>query len=540
MNQTNHQQKHEFQEYLWRALQVFNVYRLLLTTALIFMQQLGISPKVLGVIHPTLYLWIISLYFLFAILVILLLIKRIPGYKASVILQISLDIFAVISIIHTSGGVNNGLGVLLAVSVGISCLLIGSTRALVVPAIASIGLFAETIFSNIHDSHVLEVTQPAILGASFFIISLLSLQLAKRLHYSEMLAIESQTDLANMEAMSDNIIQTMTTGVLIIDRKERIRLINDSAWKNLGMPASPQDKTIRNVSVELYQALSKWHRDPNDITSTTTIHTGLDAPELKIRFKKLGEKDHKFIMIFVEDTSLLTQRATQLKLSSLGRLTASIAHEIRNPLGAISHAAQLLQESESITTEDKDLCNMITNHSHRVNDIIENIMNLSQRKTPYIESIELKPVLESCIENLTLQKAIKPEITLEILPEESHVLFDRSQLLQILTNLCDNGLRYSEKQTNLASLSLTGGQEYGSSAQYLDIIDNGPGILESERDKLFEPFYTTSEHGTGLGLYLARELCEANGARLKYIPVPNNSGSCFRINFARHRGYDKQ
>ncbi len=536
MNQSLNLQKEEFHEYLWKALQVFNVYRLFLTTALIFLQQLGISGKVLGVVHPTLYLWTISLYFLFAIIVILLLIKRIPGYKASVILQISLDIFAVITIIHASGGVNNGLGVLLAVSVGTSSLLIASRRAMMVPAVATIGLFSEAVFGNIHDLHVLEFTQPAILGASFFIISLLSLQLAKRLHYSERLAIESQADLANMEAISDNIIQTMTIGVLIIDHENRIRLINDAAWKDLGMPASPQDSLIKNVSNELFQGLKDWRNNPEDpLLSSFTIHTSPDAPVLQIRCKQLAEKELKFTMVYLEDTSLITQKAKQLKLSSLGRLTASIAHEIRNPLGAISHAAQLLQESKTADPIDKNLCNMINKHSRRVNDIIENVMNLSQRKPPQKEAIVLLPFLESFIKDLSIHEKKKPEFSLNILPPESNILFDKSQLSQVLTNLCNNGLHYSMLEIKKPALSLTGGEEYGSSGQYLDIIDSGAGISESERDKLFEPFYTTSEHGTGLGLYLARELCEANGARLNYIPVPQNKGSCFRINFARHR-----
>ncbi len=539
MNQSNNLQKDEFHEYFWKALQVFNVYRLFLTTTLIFLQQLSISPKVLGAVHPTLYLWTISLYFLFALIVILLLIKRIPGYKASVILQISLDIFAVITIIHASGGHNNGLGVLLAVSVGTSSLLIASQRAMIVPSVATIGLFAEATFANIHDFHVLEFTQPAILGASFFIISLLSLQLAKRLHYSERLAIESQASLANMEAISDNIIQTMTVGVLIIDHENRIRLINDAAWKDLGMPASPQDSLIKDVSNELFQGLKHWRKNSEDPDlSSISIHIRPDAPELQIRFKKLGEKEHEFTMVFLEDTSFITQKAKQLKLSSLGRLTASIAHEIRNPLGAISHAAQLLEESETADAIDKNLCNMIHKHSRRVNDIVENVMNLSQRKPPQKEDILLLPFLESFIADLSAHEKNKPDITLNILPPESNILFDKSQLSQVLTNLCNNGLHYSMLETNKPSLSLTGGEEYGSSVQYLDIIDNGPGISQPERDKLFEPFYTTSEHGTGLGLYLARELCEANGARLNFIPIPQNRGSCFRINFARHRDQD--
>jgi len=536
MSQPDNIQKHEFEESLWKALQVFNVNRLLLTTALLFMQQLGISPKFFGTVHPTLYQWTISLYFLFAVVVILLLKKRIPDYKASVILQLSFDILAIITIIHASGGPNNGLGVLLAVSVGVSSLLIGNMKALAVPAMATLALFAETLFANYHDFHVLDFTQSGILGASFFIISLLSFHLAKRLHYTEMVAIESQTDLANMEAISDNIIQTMTVGVLIIDQDDQVRLINDSAWKNLGMPPNPQNKPLQYVSRELYQELTKWLENTDSISyKPETIQSGHDTPELQIHFKQLGDYEQKFIMIFLEDTSLLNQKAKQLKLSSLGRLTASIAHEIRNPLGAISHAAQLLQESESIGANDKDLCDMITKHSHRVNGIIENVMNLSQRKVPHKESIPLKPLIELCLDELSLQKSIKPSITLDISPPESFVLFDRSQLLQILTNLCDNGLRYSKEQTGIASLTLTGGDVYGSAAQYLDIIDKGPGIPESERDNLFEPFYTTSEQGTGLGLYLARQLCEANGARLNYIPIPNSTGSCFRINFARHR-----
>ena len=408
MPQTIELSKLEFQEYLWKALQLFNVYRLLLTTVLIFMQQMGISPKVLGVVHPTLYLWTISLYFLFGILVILLLIKRTPGYKASVILQISLDIFAVIAMIHTSGGVNNGLGVLLAVSVGTSCLLIGSTRALAVPAIATIGLFAEAIFARFHDFHVLDFTQPALLGASFFIISLLSLTLAKRLHYSELLAIESQANLASMEAVSDNIIQTMTVGVLIIDETNNIRLINDAAWKNLGMPASPQDRSLKEVSRELNKELNQWRRNPS-IPSVKILRmsTGSDALALQVRFRQMGENEHNLVLVFLEDTSLLTQQAQQLKLSSLGRLTASIAHEIRNPLGAISHAAQLLQESETIDNNDKGLCDMITKHSRRMNNIIENIMNLSQRRPPQQESIKLKQFLKVCSDDLSVQKDIK-------------------------------------------------------------------------------------------------------------------------------------
>ncbi|MFT5452847.1 MAG: two-component system sensor histidine kinase PilS (NtrC family) [Enterobacterales bacterium] len=521
----------EFQDYLWKALQVFNVYRLLLATVLILMQQVGVSTKVLGTVHPTLYLWTISLYLLFGVLVILLLVKRIPGYKASVVLQIILDILVVITMIHASGGLNNGLGVLLAVSVGTSCVFIGSTRALVVPAIATIGLFLEAAFANIHDLHVLDFSQPALLGASFFIISVLSLTLARRLHYSEKIAIDSQAHLASMEAVSDNIIQTLTVGVLIIDEEDNIRLINDAAWKNIGMPKGPTESSLKEISKELYQHLKQWRKYPsNPESQKLKLTTDLNSNELQIRFRKMGGQEHNLVLIFLEDTSLLTQKAQQLKLSSLGRLTASIAHEIRNPLGAISHAAQLLQESETIDASDKDLCDMITKHSKRMNNIIENVMNLSQRRPPQQESIVLNSFLKNYIEELSQTNA-EINITFDITTTNLEVQFDRSQLLQVISNLCDNGLRYSKSHSGKSRLDIIGGIEDKSKIHYVDIIDFGPGILESEADNLFEPFYTTSVQGTGLGLYLAREMCEANGARLSYLPIPSGTGSCFRIKF---------
>lgn len=529
----------EFQEYLWKALSLFNVYRLLLTTALIMMQQIGISPKLLGAVHPTFYLWTISLYFLFGVLVILLLVKRLPGYRVSVILQLSFDILAVIAMIHSSGGLNNGLGVLLAVSVGTSCLLIGSLRALAVPALATIGLFSEAVIARFHDLHVLDFTQPALLGASFFIISILSLTLAKRLHYSEKLAIESQAHLASMEAVSDNIIQSMTIGVLVIDENNQVRLINDAAWKSLGMPKKPHDQPLKELSKELHDHLYLWRKKPADPgTKKLTIPGTIESIQMQLRFRQLGDDKHNLVLIFLEDDSLLTQKAQQLKLSSLGRLTASIAHEIRNPLSAISHAAQLLQESDSIDVNDKNLCDMITKHSRRMNHIIENVMNLSQRKSPQLETIELKKFLQNYLDEIAHQYDGKLDITLNIAPADSTVIFDSSQLLQLVANLCDNGIRYSEQHSGTPKLLISSEVEFDTGVQYLDVIDFGPGVSAVEADKLFEPFYTTSEQGTGLGLYLAREICEANGARLTYIPIPSGSGSCFRINFGRNRDQD--
>ena len=499
----------EFEEYLWRALQVFNVYRLLLTTALIIFAQLGLTPKVLGNAHPTMYSWVVGLYFLFALVMILLLVIRKPGYKTSVVMQLSLDILAIVAIIYASGSVNNGLGVLLAVSVGVSSLLIGNKRALAVPAAATIALFTQVFYSHYIDGMPSQFTSSGVLGASFFIISFLSLTLAKRLYYSEREAIESRADLASMEAVNQDIIQTLKSGVLVVDQKLDIQLMNDTAWKELDMPAMPKNQPLKTISKDVYLATKQWLTNP--VSDSVLIQLNARNIEIQLSFRKMGDDAHDLIIIFLEDTSKLTQQAQQMKLTSLGRLTASIAHEIRNPLGAISHAAQLLNESADLDTSDKDLCDMITRHSRRMNTIIENVLNLSQQRPPQQENVALENIVNQVCKELKHHFEPEPEIEIMVEPATLQVMFDRSQLQQVIHNLCENGLRYSLEKTGKATIQIN--------------------VEEEHRDKIFEPFFTTSNRGTGLGLYLASELCQSNSSKLVYLPVPNQGGSCFRIQF---------
>ncbi|NNJ73152.1 MAG: two-component sensor histidine kinase [Enterobacterales bacterium] len=521
----------ELEEYLWRALQVFNVYRLLVATAFLLFEQAGLTPRVLGTANPELYSWVVALYFSFAILMIALLVKRYPGYKSSVAMQISLDIIAIVAIIYASGEVNNGLGVLLAVSVGVSSLLIGNSKALAVPAAATIALFAQVFYSHYIDGLDSQFTNSGLLGTSFFIISYLSLTLAKRLYYTEKTVLESKADLASMEAVNQDIIQTLKSGLIVLDESLNIQMLNDAAWRELNMPSAPKMQPLKAISREIYLATKQWLAKP--LTDSMLIKLASRNIELQLSFRKLGADEHNLILIFLEDTTKLTQQAQQLKLTSLGRLTASIAHEIRNPLGAISHAAQLLNESEGITENDKDLCAMITRHSLRMNTIIENVLNLSQSRPPQQESIYLESIITQVKKELLQHHDPQPEIDVLIKPQDIQVLFDRSQLQQIINNLCQNGLRYSLENTGTASLHIYAAYHSPSGQAYLDIIDRGKGVKEQYKDKIFEPFFTTSNSGTGLGLYLARELCQSNGANLSYIPLPSEGGSCFRIEFGQ-------
>jgi two-component system, NtrC family, sensor histidine kinase PilS len=234
-------------------------------------------------------------------------------------------------------------------------------------------------------------------------------------------------------------------------------------------------------------------------------------------------------------------------LASLGRLTASIAHEIRNPLGAISHASQLLGEAENLGASDRRLLEIINNHSKRVNQIIENILQLSRRRPAAPEPVNLRQWLPQFIADYKTSKSNGNQLNIAL--QEHGLLahknrheyddtqeqqlaakFDLSQLQQVLTNLCDNGLRYGSAQPGRPDLRIEIGLD-SHQQPYIRVVDYGPGISDENRKHLFEPFFTTENTGSGLGLYICKELCEANQALIGYERTAQQE-SCFHIQLA--------
>ena len=234
----------------------------------------------------------------------------------------------------------------------------------------------------------------------------------------------------------------------------------------------------------------------------------------------------------MEDNRALTQQAQQLKLASLGRLTASIAHEIRNPLGAISHASQLLRESDQVCQADQRLIQIILQHTDRVNQIIENTLSISRRKEVTSTPMDLAQWLPKFKE--TYQQGNETQIVLEIQSESLPMKFDASHLSQVLTNLCDNGARYNAKTTGVREVKVVAGTNTNSDTSFVEVIDHGPGISSDEAGEIFNPFYTTDTQGSGLGLYICKELCEINQAALN-LKFSEPGHTCFRIDFSHHQ-----
>jgi two-component system sensor histidine kinase PilS (NtrC family) len=252
---------------------------------------------------------------------------------------------------------------------------------------------------------------------------------------------------------------------------------------------------------------------------------------LQPSFVPLQRKGERELLVFLEDISKLAQQAQQLKLASLGRLTAGIAHEIRNPLGAISHAAQLLQEAEDLSAPDRRLTQIILDHSRRMNLVVENILQLSRRRQAEPQLLDLRYWLYRFAGELRESQPSDAVIHLQTESGSIQTRIDPQQLTQVLTNLVQNGLRYSARKHGKGQVWLSLSRDEATTLPVLEIVDDGDGVPAEEQEHLFEPFFTTENKGTGLGLYISRELCESNRARLDYVPR-EGSGACFRITFA--------
>jgi two-component system sensor histidine kinase PilS (NtrC family) len=284
-----------------------------------------------------------------------------------------------------------------------------------------------------------------------------------------------------------------------------------------------QESPLSETFPILFGEYSLWKENGSASRDILQLDEGLQA---RLRFVQIERDAEQGAVIFLEDMRRVRAEAQQIKLAALGRLTANIAHEVRNPLSAISYATELLQEERGDTKQQR-LLNIVLDNTRRINQIVQDVMQLNRRDRAQPEMFELDVMIRVFIEEFRLAERIEQGVMeLEGLQVYA-VTFDRGHLRQVLWNLCLNALRYCSKLPG--SLNLTMGMS--DQRVVLDIQDDGPGIPVEQQGKLFEPFFTTAADGTGLGLYIAKELCEANGAMLEYLEN-GKPGACFRITFS--------
>ena len=262
-------------------------------------------------------------------------------------------------------------------------------------------------------------------------------------------------------------------------------------------------------------------------SNVSEVHLPRTNSAVRVRFLRIGSETFWGAVVVLEDVQRVQEQARQVKLAALGRLTANIAHEVRNPLSSISYAAELMREGEHEPSQVR-LLQLIMENTSRLDRIVQDVMQLNRRDRVQAETLDLTGLLPGFVEALCLTEQVEPVLFALQLPPAGEIRFDRGHFEQVLWNLCRNALRYSHRRAG--SVQLRAARAEGGS-MVLEVEDDGPGVAPDALPKLFEPFYTTDSRGTGLGLYIARELCEANGARIEYRRG-TGGGACFRIAFA--------
>jgi len=516
----------------WRIVGLVNFYRLLAPLMLLGVHLFTLPAPTFGAALPRLFMQVCVAYFFVGALLAAMGRERWPSRRMLVLAHTLVDTVAVSGLLYASGGVSSNLAVLLVLPVGAMALLADKRDPLFVAAVATLGLLIQQIFAQLANlAPTSDYPLAGLAGAVIFAVALTAWPVANRLRESEALVRRQEIDLANLAELSQYIVQHLRESMLVVDPGDRIRLINGSAAKALGPKLAVPGALLGAVSAPLLYRLSAWRaaRSRSDTMATSSPMSSADGSTLfQAHFATLGHEEPAPVLIFLEDTAMLAARIQQSKLAALGRLSASIAHEIRNPVGAMSHAAQLLAESEHPDAGERRLIEIMSNNARRVSEIVENVLGLSRRAAPSPQMLQLSTWCARFREEFCGTLQCPPDrLTIQAEEPDLQVRVDVSQLHQILWNLCQNAL-YHGGGAEGGLIELRFGRLPGNRRPFIEVADRGPGISTADADRIFEPFFTRRAGGTGLGLFLARELAEINGGTLLYAPR-EGGGSLFRL-----------
>ncbi len=449
--------------------------------------------------------------------------KRQPSAEAQLYLQSYLDIVCISLLIFASGGSVSGLGPLLLIGVALLSHLVPARMALLFAAIASVMLFTqELIASSLHRDAIVDLERAGMLGASVFaaawLISVPVRKLSSR-DISVPTVFRAGLDVEQIARLNEEIVQELDSGVLVIDSNGQVQVINDSARVLLGMEFINLPAPLSAIAPELLDDLHDYRASPEHPSHPISM-TGTGQTLLP-RYSNLSNGG---ILLRIEDHSSILMQFQQLKLASLGRLSASIAHEIRNPLGAISHAVQLIRESETLSKEDYGLSEVALKHTARIDRIINDVLQVSNRPPAAPTALNVTEVITDFCQRFISERKLKENQVMCTTSAAATAFFDPDQFDQVMWNLCNNALLHNSGKHVLITIDV---KQTASGYTTVDIMDNGEGIEHSEMQKVFEPFYSSSDSGTGLGLFIVREICEANKSSIDCIPT--TTGAHFRL-----------
>ena len=532
-------------ETFWRTLSTFTVTRLLIALLLLVFLSLN-RDKPFGETEQLMYWSTCFAYLLLALCFAGLALFHRRRFLLQLAAQISTDI-AVVSILYIlAGGSRSGLAILYLFPLAGGAILAPLVLAFFFVAAVTLILLTESGYALLQMSGDASISQAGLYGAAFFVAVFAINRLAARLIRQEEIAAERGSELRLQEAINRLIIADTGDGILVVRQDATVLTGNPAAEKMLGMAMShearPLNLSDHVILAPIAAAFLQWTAGPErnsavpesgDVGQASTFvlikpagaanavtaqpaRAGRRelAVHLKLRFARVGGEQmaQDCSIIFMQDVSEIDNQAQQLKLASMGRLTASIAHEVRNPLSAISYSASLLLE-ESQDPGQMRLLRIVADNVTRLNRMIEDILRLSRKANRPDEPLSLAPTVAAIVAEFLETHAVSKALV-HVAPIAAHrIWFDGMHLQEVLHNLLSNALRYASGQAGSIRIDVV---PASTARLELHVQDDGASIAPQVRAHLFEPFYTTSSKGTGLGLYLARELCLNNGAMLDY------------------------
>jgi two-component system sensor histidine kinase PilS (NtrC family) len=507
-------------ESFWVSLRYFNAYRIAVATLFLILVLAYGDALALGQRNLRLF-EVVGVAYLIAAVAFHVVMRRIPRrFETQLTAHVCTDIVAIVLLMYASGGFRTGLAVMLLISLAGASLVSRGRLLLFYAALASIAVLLEQAVSVARGDHgVAEVLPAGLLCVGYFATALITNRLAERVITNERVARQRGIDLANQLRVNQLVIQDVQDGVLVVDSNGLVRQHNPVVERLLGRPAPELDQ-IEAYSGELAQALGQWRE--GRARATATLRFADSGILVRARFVEAGVAGDSFAVIYLEDISKLEDQARQMKLAALGRLTANIAHEIRNPLAAMTHAAELMLEENRGPARER-LARIIRDNAKRLDRMVKDVLELNRRDRVQADPVRLGAFVEVFLEEFAQNEQVDRSGFALVSDGDGIVEVDRVHLNQILWNLTRNAWRHSQKHAGSVCLRL---QRQGNRLE-LRVVDDGPGVAKELQAQLFEPFFTTYSAGTGLGLYIARELCAANGATLEYVDRP--AGAEFRI-----------
>lgn len=511
-------------EHLWQTLSLFNLFRLVIVIGLMTGAYLLTGASFFEHEHFWASIWVLASYTLCGFIFIFTIAKRWPRFDVQLSLQVTIDVIFIVTMMHLGGGIKSGFGILLLPYLAAAGLIARGRMTIFHAAVASVALLTELVWSTVYgDAGETTAKSTVFLCIASFAVAWLAYRLSRYAEENRALAEQRSVDIANLGQLNARILQDVSDGVLVVDSQNLIQQFNEQAVRFTGMRPDLASPIAADLP-ELAGPLARWREFP-EMGSSELIQTAGGRNTLRARFVPLTTDSMGNVLIYLEDMARLRRESQQLKLAALGRLTANLAHEIRNPLGAISHAAELMREEAAGDPLLEKLTRIINDNSQRLERMVKDVLELNRRDRVKRVDVHLAEWLNNFAEEFVLQEKIPMKLTIRCEPQVV-VRFDAGHLHQVLWNLSRNGWRYCSQRDGSLQLCV----ESFRDGWVLNVINDGPPVPADAQTQLFEPFFTTESKGTGLGLYIAREICAANAALLEYQSPPAG-GACFRILF---------